>query len=89
MRNSSLAGLAGIDGLELDPAEVETNMVRFRVRTMPAAAFVERMLTRDVLVLATGPDTIRAVTNLMVSVKDIDTAVKAASAAVSTRVKIR
>jgi threonine aldolase len=82
-------GLAGIDGLELDPAEVETNMVRFRVRTMPAAAFVERMLTRNVLVLATGPDTVRAVTNLMVSVKDIEAAVKAVSAAVSTRVKTR
>jgi threonine aldolase len=69
------SGLAGLSGLEVDPGEVETNMVRFRVGAMPAAQMVERLRDRGVLVLAVGRDTIRAVTNLMVSAEDIATAV--------------
>jgi threonine aldolase len=66
--------LALIPGLEADPAEVETNMVRFRVRVMPAEQLVQRLRARGVLVLPVSPDTIRAVTNLMVSSQDIDSA---------------
>ena len=68
------AGLAGIGGVEVNPAEVETNMVRFRLRTQPARQFVEHLRAQGVLVLAVGPDTIRAVTSLMVSADDIQTA---------------
>ena len=68
-------GLAHVEGLEVVPAEVETNMVRIGVRTMPAEQLAERLRARGVLVLATGRDTIRAVTNLMVSAKDIEVAV--------------
>jgi threonine aldolase len=74
------AGLAKIKGLEADPAEVETNMVRFRVQAMPAEQLVQQLRSQGVLVLATGRDTIRAVTNLMVSTQDIEAAVKVASA---------
>lgn len=74
------AGLAKVQGLAVDPAEVETNMVRFRVQTLPADQLVERLRARGVLVMAVGPDTIRAVTNLMVSAKDIQAAVEIASA---------
>jgi threonine aldolase len=70
------AGLATVPALEIDPAEVETNMVRFKVKSMPAAQLVERLAARGVLVLAVGPDTIRAVTSLMVSAEDIDGAVR-------------
>ncbi|HZR21754.1 MAG TPA: GntG family PLP-dependent aldolase [Verrucomicrobiae bacterium] len=70
------SGLSGIPGLEVNPAEVETNMVRFRVKTMPAAQLVERLKARGVLILPVAPDTIRAVTNLMVSSKDIEEAVR-------------
>jgi threonine aldolase len=73
-------GLAGITGLEADPAEVETNMVRFRVLHLPAQELVERLQAQGVLVLAVGRDTIRAVTNLMVSAEDISAAVNIASA---------
>ncbi len=73
------AGLSGIEGLAVDPAEVETNMVRFQVKAMPAAQFVDRLHARGVLTLAVGPDTIRAVTNLMVSPEDIDAAVNVIS----------
>lgn len=68
------AGLAKIKGLETDPAQVETNMVRFAVRTIPAAQFVEGLKSRGVLVLPVARDTIRAVTNLMVTTADIDRA---------------
>ena len=67
-------GLAGVEGLETNPAKVETNMVRIRVRPIPAQDLVERLKAQGVLVLALGPDTIRAVTNLMVSAEDIQEA---------------
>jgi threonine aldolase len=70
------AGLARFPGIELDPADVETNMVRFRLRTEPAAQVVERLCQRGVLVLPVGRDTIRAVTNLMVSRDDMDIAIR-------------
>ena len=69
------SGLTAINGLEVDPAEVETNMVRFQVRAMPAQQLVDRLRAQGVLVLAVGPDTIRGVTNLMVSSDDIQAAV--------------
>ena len=69
------SGLAAVSGLEADPAEVETNMVRFRVRSLPAQQLVDRLRAQGVLVLAVGPDTIRAVTNLMVSPDAIPVAV--------------
>ena len=69
------SGLAAVSGLEATPAEVETNMVRFRVLFMPAQQLVDRLRAQGVLVLAVGPDTIRAVTSLMVSSDDIRAAV--------------
>ena len=68
-------GLSRIKALDLDPTETETNMVRFRVREMPAERLVERLRDRGVLVLAVGGDTIRAVTSLMESSGDIEEAV--------------
>jgi threonine aldolase len=72
-------GLACIKGLEADPAEVETNMVRFRVKTMPTDHLVEQLQNRGVLVLAVGRDTIRAVTSLMVSNENIQSALRTVS----------
>lgn len=69
-------GLARFKGLEIDPAAVETNIVRFVVKTMPAQQLVDRLKERGVLVLAVGSDTIRAVTNLMVDQRDIEDAVR-------------
>jgi threonine aldolase len=69
------SGLEGVSGLETDPAEVETNMVMFQVRSLPAEQLVERLQERGVLVLAFGPETIRAVTSLMVTSADIQAAV--------------
>jgi threonine aldolase len=68
-------GLTEIPGIELDPATVETNMVLFRVLPMPAADLARQLGQAGVRVLATGPDRIRAVTNLMVRAEDIGPAV--------------
>lgn len=73
------AGLAGIKGLEAKLDEVETNMVRFRVRGMTAPELVEKLRPHGVLVLPVGRDMIRAVTNLMVSAADIRSAVSTVS----------
>jgi acetylornithine/succinyldiaminopimelate/putrescine aminotransferase len=48
---------------------------------MPAQQLVDRLLAQGVLVLAVGPDTIRAVTSLMVSAEDIRAAVAVVSRA--------
>jgi len=63
--------LAKINALEVTPGEVETNMVRFTVKTMPAQTLVEKLHKDGVLVLAVSRQMIRAVTNLMVSAEDI------------------
>jgi threonine aldolase len=64
-------GLAELPGLALDPASVQTNLVRFRVLCLPAAELVRRLKAAGVWVLAVAPDAIRAVTNLNVSADDI------------------
>jgi len=74
------SGLAALPGLEVDPAEVETNMVKFQVRSMPAQELVDRLKAHQVLMLAVGPATIRAVTNLMVSPEDIRVAIDTVAA---------
>ena len=70
-------GLAELGGIQLDPATVETNIVIFTVTSIPAPELAERLKQRGVLVLARGADSIRAVTNLMVSAEDIAAAVEA------------
>jgi threonine aldolase len=67
--------LARLPGIELDPATVETNIIIFRVTAMLAADLVARLGAAGVLVLATGPDKIRAVTHLDVSSDQIAEAI--------------
>jgi threonine aldolase len=69
-------GLSRMPGLELDPATVRTNMVLFRVRTLSAATLTDALDQAGVRVLAVGRDTIRAVTNLMLSSQDISVALE-------------
>jgi threonine aldolase len=71
---SLASGLAALSGVEAHPTETETNMVFFRVRCLPAPLLVDRLRAEGLLVLAVGSDTIRAVTNLMVSSDDIEAA---------------
>ena len=70
-------GLASIKGVELLGTPLETNIVRFRAKGKEAAGLVAGLKDQGVLVLATGPDSLRAVTHLQVSSADIDAALKA------------
>ena len=69
--------LQGIQGVSVDPDLVETNIVNFEVTKVSASEVVRALAKEGVAVLATGPQKIRAVTNLMVSTDQIDQAVDA------------
>jgi threonine aldolase len=72
-------GLAGLPGIKLDPATVETNLVFFDLTgSLDASTAVERMLGHGVRMGALGPRTIRAVTHLDVSAHGIQQALDAA-----------
>ena len=72
-------GLAGLPGIKLDPAEVDTNLVFFDVTgSIDAPTAVERLLAQGIRMGAMGPRTIRAVTHLDVDRPGIDRALEAA-----------
>src|SRR5215510_8653661 len=72
-------GLAGLPGVIIDPAAVETNMVYFDVTgRLDAATAIERLAARGILMGAMAPRTIRAVTHLDVTGAQIDQALAAA-----------
>ena len=64
-------GLKSIRGILIDPKTVQTNIVVFQTMALPAQVLVERLRLKGVYVLAVGPNTIRAVTNLMVTDQQI------------------
>src|SRR3954447_9165973 len=65
-------GLAELPGTELEPADVETNIVVFGFRD--SAALIAQLEREGVLMSSVGPDRVRAVTHLDVDRTDIDTA---------------
>lgn len=68
--------IRGIAGLELRPPEVDTNLVIFRVepRLGSSYEFSGRLKQRGLLINATSPQLLRAVTHLDVSRDDVDRA---------------
>ena len=70
-------GIAEINGLDIDVDTVQTNILYFGVRRpgLTVPALLERLKTRGVLMLGTGPNSIRAVTHLDVSKEGIERAV--------------
>lgn len=60
-------GLHLIKGIEVDPATVQTNIVVFRTTEIPAPTLAQQLQEQGVLILATGPNSLRAVTSLMVT----------------------
>lgn len=76
-------GLAHIPGVEIDPVEVETNIVVFRVND--AAALCRDLAGRGVAMIDLGPDRVRAVTHLDVDADGIATAVAAVTQVVRER----
>jgi threonine aldolase len=72
--------LAATEGVAIDLASVETNIVVFRLQSGKGAAdLVARLKTRGVLANAFGPEAIRLVTHRDVSRKDCIDAVEALS----------
>jgi threonine aldolase len=60
--------LANVEGVEIDPETVETNIVIFRLTgTLTPAEVVARLKTRGVLASAVGPQLVRLVTHRDVS----------------------
>ena len=70
-------GLAEIDGITIDPATVETNIVAFGVRDAPA--FCAALEAEGVRMGPLGSDRVRAVTHLDVDADDIERALAAAA----------
>jgi threonine aldolase len=72
------AGIRQIEGLQMAPDIVETNLLYFRVdpALMSAPEFCTRIAEEGVLMFATGPATIRAVTHLDISAADVDRAIE-------------
>jgi threonine aldolase len=68
--------IKGTPGLELRPAQVDTNIVIFHVDPSlgTAAEFCARLKQRRLLMLPVSPTTIRAVTHLDLSPEDVDQA---------------
>ncbi len=69
-------GIRGIEGLTLQPEQVDTNIVILRVDPLLGTAhdFVAKLKEQNVLVLAVSPTQIRAVTHLDVTEPQIKTA---------------
>lgn len=66
--------IAALPPFELDPDEVETNILIFEVTSDSAAAVVETLQTDDLLLTPFGPHTLRATTHRDVAMEDIETA---------------
>jgi len=69
-------GVAGINGLSIDPSRVQTNIVYFDVaREMPyAEELAKKLASRGLRVLSVGPSRLRAVMHYGISAQDIDQA---------------
>lgn len=70
-------GIRQIDGLELRPPQIDTNLVIYRVdpKLGTAADFAARLKRRGLLISAFGGQLMRAVTHLDLSMQDVDRAV--------------
>ena len=64
-------GLAEIKGIEINPEDVETNILIFSLTDMSSHEFSQRLSEQDTHMLPWDNTSIRAVTNLMVSEKQI------------------
>lgn len=68
-------GIAGLPGIEVDVAGVETNIVRFNVTSMPAGEFVNRLYAKGLYVLPSRSAGVRAIPYLNITRKQIEEAI--------------
>lgn len=69
--------IADLNGIEVNPAEVETNMIMIKLKTMDSDTFLRQLAARKVLALPFDSETVRIVTHKDIDDNDIE---KAASA---------
>ncbi len=69
--------IAELSIVEVEPQNVQTNIIMIKVNLMPAEQLIEKLKSQGVLALAESSDKIRMVTNLHISKKDIDYTVSA------------
>ena len=69
-------GLAEIKGIKINPEDVETNILIFSLTDMSSHEFSQRLSEQDTHMLPWDNTSIRAVTNLMVSEKQIPEALE-------------
>jgi len=69
-------GIAELPGIELAVKTVQTNIIIFRVTRTSADDFVKKLREAGVLALATGTDTVRAVTHMDVDGTQIKEAIE-------------
>jgi len=79
-------GIARIDGLSIDPACVQTDIVYFDIACegLPAEEVVRRLAGHGVRMLSLGPRRIRAVTHYGIAAEDVDYAVLALAEVMSS-----
>jgi threonine aldolase len=70
--------LTHMDGIQVEPEQVVTNIVIFDVAGtgLDADSFADKLATEGVLMIPFGPTTVRAVTHMDVSAADIDRALE-------------
>ncbi|MFH1514760.1 MAG: GntG family PLP-dependent aldolase [bacterium] len=69
-------GIAGLPGIEIDLEKVETNIVIFFSKNIPAKELVQKLFSEGIWVLALGDEMVRAVTNMSVYDGDIERTIK-------------
>ena len=69
-------GLAGLPGIEIDPASVQTNIVLIGTPSHSASKLASQLDEAGLRLLAVGPHTLRAVTSLMVLPEQIPVALE-------------
>lgn len=77
-------GLAEIAEVDIDPTEVETNLVFFGLKSMSVDQFAQRLSEEGILLLAAGSGTLRAVTHYGIERSDIDQVLQACKRVLST-----
>ena len=78
------AGLAETPGLTIDAGAVETNLVFFEVKAMPANRFCEELYAQGAWMLPVSATVVRAATHLEISTADIDATLRAVSEVLGT-----
>ena len=68
--------LSEMPGIDLDPSTVKTNIVIFRLETIPAMSFVGRLKEEGILAVPMSADTVRFVTHRDVSAEQTGQAIE-------------